>query len=118
MSNEIIVKIIEATLLIVAFVVGRYILPKIPASLKESIVDKANDIYSVIKVVNELSEKFIIYQQKICTASGEEKMNQVVSSVSKILNNYGLYMDDEEIKALAQNAYELIKNNDCMKDNK
>ena len=54
------------------------------------------------------SQKFIIMQARFSNASGTEKMDEVVKSIKKVLTKYGLEMDDNEIRAIAQEVYENI----------
>ena len=50
MTNEMILKIIEVIVLVLSFVIGRYILPKIPKSTIDTVM---NDVFSVVDFVKD-----------------------------------------------------------------
>lgn len=108
MDNDMILKIIEVVLLIVSFVIGRYVLPKIPKSTFEAVKNTFDEAYRTVNLIRDWAQKFIIMQARFSNASGTEKMDEVVKSIKKILNKYGLDMEDEAIRAVAQEVYENI----------
>ena len=105
MTNEMILKIIEVIVLVLSFVIGRYILPKIPKSTIDTVM---NDVLTIVDFVKDWAERFIILQAKINDITGDKKMSNVVDAIEKVLKKYGLEMDREEIKAIAQQVYENI----------
>lgn len=108
MDGDMILKIIEVVLLIVSFIIGRYVLPKIPASTVETVESTFNKAFSTISLIKDWAAKFIIMQAKFSEASGTEKMNEVVKSIQKVLAKYNIEMSDDEIRAIAQQVYENI----------
>ena len=82
-----------------AFCAGKFIFPKIPASVKDKLVDLA-----------EWAAKFVVWAREFLkTESGEKKMAAVVEQLKQIAAEAGIEVTEEQLKAIAQTAYEAMK---------
>lgn len=78
---------------VIAFVVGKYIFPKIP---KEALY-----------VLSEWAGKFVIWAKEFMDGeTGEAKMQAVVSQLKEIADDRGIPVTEEQLQALTQAAYE------------
>lgn len=99
MNKEIIFSLIYCIVTVGAFCAGKYIFPKIPESAKEKLTYLA-----------EWAAKFVIWAREFLkTESGEEKMAAVVRQLKAIAEEAGLDVTEEQLKAIAQTAYEAMK---------
>ena len=88
---------------IVCFLVGKYITPQIP---KET-----------IDTIQDWAKKFVVWaQQFLKEESGPEKMDIVVSKLSEIAKANKLNLTEDQIRAIAQFAYEEVKGTIIKKD--
>ena len=99
MNKEVIFSIIYCLVTVGAFCAGKYIFPKIPASVKDKLTDLA-----------EWAAKFVVWAREFLkTESGEKKMAAVVEQLKAIAQEAGLDVTEEQLKAIAQTAYEAMK---------
>lgn len=99
MNKDVIFSIIYCAVTIGAFCVGKYIFPKIPASVKDKLENLA-----------EWAAKFVVWAREFLkTESGEKKMAAVVEQLKAIAQEAGLDVTEEQLKAIAQTAYEAMK---------
>ena len=102
-TASIFLSFIELVFLFVAFVVGRYIFPNIPA-------DTITEITAKINIIVEYADKFVSWaKQFMSNATGQDKMNEVVKQLINIADRYGLDITETEIRAIAQKAYDNMK---------
>ena len=100
-NNELLTMIIELVVTIIAFFVGRYILPKHKISLQNTAVQ--------FEVLLKYAESFCAYARKFLTNySGSEKMNDVVEKLKVICEQHKIELDDDTLKAIAQKAYDAM----------
>lgn len=96
--DNIIVLTIQLAVAVAAFALGKYVFPNIPKS--------------VSKKLQELSgwaEQFVIWAREFMkSASGKEKMDKVVEQLKKIADEAGLKVTEEQLRAIAQTAYEAM----------
>ena len=96
--DNIIVLAIQLAVAVAAFALGKYVFPNIPKS--------------VSKKLQELSgwaEQFVIWAREFMkSASGKEKMDKVVEQLKKIADEAGLKVTEEQLRAIAQTAYEAM----------
>lgn len=119
MNADMVVKIVEAVLIVICFVLGRYVVPRIPEEFKEAVKNKTDKAFSALGLAVTWAEKFVIMEARFSKCSGAEKMEHVIAAVQKILAKYDITMTDEEVKAIAQECYEnLIGNFDFDDDKK
>ena len=97
--DNIIVLAIQLAVAVAAFALGKYVFPNIPKS--------------VSKKLQELSgwaEQFVIWAREFMkSASGKEKMDKVVEQLKKIADEAGLKVTEEQLRAIAQTAYNAMK---------
>lgn len=99
MNKEVIFSIIYCLVTVGAFCAGKYIFPKIPASVKDKLTDLA-----------EWAAKFVVWAREFLkTESGEKKMAAVVEQLKAIAQEAGLDVTEDQLKAIAQTAYEAMK---------
>jgi len=99
MNKEVIFSIIYCLVTVGAFCAGKFIFPKIPASVKDKLVDLA-----------EWAAKFVVWAREFLkTESGEKKMAAVVEQLKQIAAEAGIEVTEEQLKAIAQTAYEAMK---------
>ena len=99
MNKEVIFSIIYCLVTVGAFCAGKFIFPKIPASVKDKLVDLA-----------EWAAKFVVWAREFLkTESGEKKMAGVVEQLKQIAAEAGIEVTEEQLKAIAQTAYEAMK---------
>jgi hypothetical protein len=111
MNEEAIKIIIEAALLVVTFLIGRYVVPHLPTTkIKETITK----IEGVAGFISTWAERFVIVNARKNIA-GSKKMDNVIESVTNIAQKYGISVTEDEIRAIAQQCYEnLIGSYDFM----
>lgn len=100
-NNEIIVKVVELVVIIVSFIVGRYVLPKYKTNI--------HDAAAEFQVLLNYAESFVAYARQFMNAPGEEKMNNVVEKLKSICDKQGIKVDEVTLRAIAQKAYDAMK---------
>lgn len=99
MNKDVIFSIIYCAVTVGAFCVGKYIFPNIPASVKDKLENLA-----------EWAAKFVVWAREFKkTESGKEKMEAVVKQLKEIAAEAGLDVTEDQLKAIAQTAYEAMK---------
>lgn len=99
MNKEVFFSVIYCLVTAGAFCAGKYIFPKIPASVKDKLADLA-----------EWAAKFVVWAREFLKAeSGEKKMAAVVEQLKAIAQEAGLDVTEDQLKAIAQTAYEAMK---------
>lgn len=99
MNKDVIFSIIYCLVTVGAFCAGKYIFPNIPASVKDKLTDLA-----------EWAAKFVVWAREFLkTESGEKKMAAVVEQLTEIAEEAGLEVTEDQLKAIAQTAYEAMK---------
>lgn len=100
MDHSTIIFILQLLVLIGAFVFGKYVKPNIPA-------ETFTDMASKFEIIVAWAEKFVAwaaYFKKDKT--GKEKMEAVISELRDIADKYGIEITDNQLKAIAQAAYD------------
>lgn len=99
MKGEVVFSIIYCLVTVGAFVAGKYIFPNIPPDVRDKLEDLA-----------EWAAKFVVWAREFLKAeSGEEKMAAVVEQLEQIAEEAGISVTEEQLKAIAQAAYEAMK---------
>jgi hypothetical protein len=102
MDGDIKMMIIELIITIIAFLLGRYVLPKVKIDIQQHAVEFA--------VIFNYAESFCAYARQFLTNySGKEKMDDVVKKLQKICTEQGINVDEETLRAIAQKAYDAMK---------
>ena len=99
-NKDFIMLVVDLVLILGAFVLGRYVLPK---STK---LQKAADDFD--KLLG-YAESFCAYARQFLTdLSGAEKMDKVVERLNGVCEQYGIELDLETLRAIAQKAYDAM----------
>lgn len=98
--NEIILKAIELAVLIAAFLVGRYLLPKMKINIQNAAIQ--------FEVLFQYAESFCAYARQFLNCPGAEKMNSVVDKLKDVCTKYQIEIDDETLRAIGQKAYDAM----------
>jgi hypothetical protein len=99
MDNKTLFTIIYAVVTVAAFLVGKYVFPKVPQDMK----DKLN-------LLADWAAKFVIWAKEFLDKkTGAEKMAAVVEQLKRIADEAGIEVTEEQLKAIAQAAYEAMK---------
>lgn len=106
MNAEVIFLIIYCLVTAGAFCIGKYVFPKMPKSVK----DKMEDLM-------EWAAKFVVWAREFLKEeSGEEKMDAVIAQLKRIADEAGIEVTEEQLKAIAQTAYEAMKKGEAEKE--
>lgn len=96
--DNIIVLAIQLAVAVAAFALGKYVFPNIPKSVSEKLQE-----------LSVWAEQFVIWAREFMkSASGKEKMDKVIEQLKKIADEAGLKVTEEQLRAIAQTAYEAM----------
>lgn len=98
MTTEMIFLILQAIVVIISYLVGKYIVPKL-----------SNNELEVFNLVKNWVEQFVNEAANFTNYSGEEKKKYVSEQIVKLLNEKGIYMTEAQISALIETAYNTLK---------
>ena len=99
-DNNFIFLIINIIVLIVSYLVGRFLVPKV-----------INQQLDTLNYVSQWAYKFVVAAENLFkNHSGSEKKEYVVAQIQILLKTIGIKMSDEQISALIEDAYEQMKN--------
>lgn len=97
--NEVIYAAVYFAVTLGAFLLGKYVFPNIP----KSVADKLGEL-------SEWAAKFVEWAKEFKKdKTGEEKMAAVVEQLKKIADEAGLNVTEDQLKAIAQTAYNAMK---------
>ena len=104
MDHDLIMAVIQLAVLLITYVIGRYVMPKMSKDTVKNITDTAT-------MVLDYATSFCSYAQQFMKAqTGAERMEWVVESINTICAKNGIEISEAEIRAIAQRAYNLMKN--------
>lgn len=101
MEARIIELLIELIITIIAFLVGRYILPK----MKTNVQDAATQFTMLLNYASS----YVSYAKEFLNCPGTEKMNNVVEKLKALCQKYNINIDEETLRAIGQKAYDAMK---------
>ena len=97
--NEIIILAIQLGVAVGAFCVGKYLFPNIP----KTVTDK-------LTMLSQWAAQFVVWAKEFLKKqSGEEKMAAVVEKLKEIAEEAGMEVTEDQLKAIAQTAYNAMK---------
>ena len=100
MDKNLIFLLIQIVVAVIFYIVGKYV----PAS-------KIDEVERALFLIAEWADKFVRYaRQFLQCESGEDKMKYVVDELSKIAEQNKWNVTTEQITAIAQTAYDKMKN--------
>ena len=98
--NEIIITAIKLAVLIIAFLLGRYVLPYVKRTVNlDSLTFVANWAYSFVVEAKNL----------LVDSTGAEKKKAVTRKLKTICERYKINLSSEQISALIEDAYSAMK---------
>lgn len=96
--NEIIIAAVQLAITIIAFLVGKYVFPKVTPDVLEKLED-----------IEAWAAKFVVWAREFLKSeTGEEKMQKVVEKLQEVAAEAGLNVTEDQLKAIAQSAYEAM----------
>lgn len=96
--NNIIILAIQLAVAVGAFALGKYVFPNIPKSVSEKLEE-----------LSGWAAQFVVWAREFMKSStGKEKMDKVVEQLKKIADEAGLKVTEEQLRAIAQTAYEAM----------
>lgn len=99
MDSKTLFTIIYAVVTVAAFLAGKYLFPKVPQDMKDKLATLA-----------EWAAKFVIWAREFLDKkTGAEKMAAVVEQLKRIADEAGIDVTEDQLKAIAQAAYEAMK---------
>ena len=102
---DIIYFIIQIVLIVASFFLGKCL----PAN-------KLQKAQSIVYIVTEWADKFVrAARQFLETKTGEEKMEYVISELKKVAEANKWNVTEEQLRAIAQAAYDRMKKEDTVK---
>ena len=111
MSNDLVVLVIQIVVLVGAWLFGKYVTPNIPKDTITTVTNKIN-------LIVQYADQFVSWaKQFLQDKSGPEKMDEVIIQLKKIAERYGIDITEEEIRAIAQKAYDTMKAQEKIVDN-
>lgn len=95
--------IVQIAILAMAWLGGRY--------GKNFVTEETiQDAYTKLEMICKFAEKFVSSARYFMSKdSGSAKMQWVVGELTKIAEQYGIELDEEALKAIAQKAYDSMK---------
>ena len=84
---------------VVGWLLGRYVFPKINIDMNK-VQTISNWVYKfVVSAKNQFEGKY----------TGEQKLNYVTEQVKTLCDKYKITLSDEQIRALIEDAYDIMK---------
>lgn len=97
--KEIIVLAAQLGITVAAFIVGKYVFPNLPKNATDKLA-----------TLSQWAAKFVEWAKEFMKKqTGEEKMAAVVKQLKKIADEAGLEVTEDQLKAIAQSAYNAMK---------
>lgn len=100
--NDIVVLVIQFVVVVGGFLIGKYVMPKYGPQIKDTVT-----------YLSGWASKFIAYAAQYNSGTGSEKMDYVCGELQKIAQKNGIDMSTEQIKAIIQQAYDVMKKENC-----
>ena len=106
---SIITDLIVVGFLIASYIYGRYVSPK----LHPGAADQTKKALDELALIAQYANKFVVWAREFLKGkSGTEKMDEVLAKLQEITKKYHLAMTNEQLRAIAQAAYENMKSED------
>ena len=91
---------IQLIVAIIAFCIGKYLLPKLPQETAATVRDK-------MKLIITYADQYVNWADRFMEgSSGSEKLNTVVGQLKELSTAYGFQATDQDLTAIAQTAFE------------
>lgn len=100
--NTIIICAVQLVAAIAAFLVGKYVFPEVKEYIPE--------VMENLAILERWAEKFVRWANEFRKDKpGAEKMDEVVKKLQEIAEKAGLDITEDQIRAIAQTAYDAMK---------
>lgn len=97
--NNVIYAAVYFGVTLAAFLLGKYVFAKVP----QTVTDK-------LAALSAWATKFVVWAREFKKSqTGEEKMAAVVEKLKEIAEERGINVTEDQLKAIAQSAYESMK---------
>lgn len=97
--NNVIFAAVYFSVTLAAFLLGKYVFPKVPQTVTDKLV-----------MLSDWAAEFVVWAREFLKSkTGEEKMAAVVDKLKEIADEAGLNVTEDQLKAIAQSAYEAMK---------
>lgn len=97
--NNVIFAAVYFGVTLAAFLLGKYVFPKVPQTVTDKLV-----------MLSDWATEFVVWAREFLKSkTGEEKMAAVVDKLKEIADEAGLNVTEDQLKAIAQSAYEAMK---------
>lgn len=94
--------LVSAVVVIVSFLLGKYVFPKYQ--------DQIQNAVNQFTLILSYAESFCAWAKQFLTnKTGPEKMDEVVKKLVEICDQHGIDCDEETLRAIAQKAYDAMK---------
>lgn len=98
-SGSIIVMVISCIVTVAAFCAGKFVFPNLPADVQDKLL-----------TLTEWAAQFVVWAREFKkTETGQQKMAAVVDQLKQIAAERGIEVTEDQLKAIAQTAYEAMK---------
>ena len=104
MSEDVVIIVLQAIVVVLAFLVGQYVFPKVKAN------NKYDEIKETLSVLTAQAENYIHYAKEFIDGDGDDKMNFCVTALKTAAKKNGIEVSETELKAVIQKAYDTMVN--------
>ncbi|MBQ0067577.1 MAG: hypothetical protein KBS60_05305 [Phascolarctobacterium sp.] len=99
--NNIIICAVQLVVAVAAFLFGKYVFPEVKEYIPEVVEN--------LTIIERWAAKFVVWAKEFQKDKpGKEKMNAVVEKLKEIADAAGLDITEDQIRAIAQTAYEAM----------
>lgn len=103
MGTNIIVDVVVIAVIIGSYLFGKYVTPKLSDDTKNMIENAVSEL----SFIATYADKFVRWAREFMKdKKGSEKMEEVIAKLQEIADKYDIHMTEDQIKAIAQTAYE------------
>lgn len=103
--NNVIYAVVYFGVTLGAFLLGKYVFPRAKPQLTNFLQDLEK-----MDVICKWADKFVVWAREFLqTKPGKEKMAAVIEQLKQIAESAGIEVTEEQLKAIAQTAYESMK---------
>lgn len=102
-TNSIIVDVVVIVIIIGSYLFGKYVTPRLSEDTKSMIENAVSEL----SIIATYADKFVVWAREFLKdKKGSEKMAEVIAKLQAVAEKYDIDMTEDEIKAIAQTAYE------------
>ena len=95
--------IIQLIAMVICFLIGKFVVPRVPNETIQDVTAKVN-------LIINYADKFVSWAKYFMKDStGKDKMAEVMKQLKNIAERYNLDISDDEIQAIVQKAYDSMQ---------